>query len=177
MREKYFENIVNYYYPMNTYEFDNFYQSSDEFKRYTIKINDKSLICYLNELIIEINKEITPYGAEVFGEFLNLPSNNIQIVLDKTKNNVLSIYFSYLLPYYHILKLSGDTTDGTILTDFNFGDDTKLLFKIKSIINKKSNYKEFPNSLINKHLPLIKIKSNFTFLNAFFTDYYRIKNF
>lgn len=177
MEEKIFENIVNNYYPTNTYEFDNSYQTSDEFKRYTKKINDKSLIGLFDELIVGINKEITPHKAELFGEFLNLPSRNIQIMLDNNLVNTLSIYFSYLSPYFHIVKLSGNTKNGAILSSYNFENDSELLYKIKSVIHEKSNYKEFPNSLINKKLPLIKLNSNFTYLNAFFTDYYRIKDF
>lgn len=172
-----FEDIAYTYYPKNIYEFDDAFRSSEESKRLNSKINDNKIIKYFDRLFDKIEEEVRPNQTDRFLIGSDNLSYLIQIVVDEEKYEVISIYFSFLIPYYHILFLKGDLKKRKIVPKYSSKIYDQLLLKIKSIINRESNYAEFPRKLILDDIPLILVKEKFTYLNAFFTDYYRIKNF
>jgi hypothetical protein len=94
--------------------------------------------------------------------------------------NVISIYISHLIPFFHVCQLEGinnvDRKDVIINTVYS-PEVNALVNLIKTELTNELIYYEFPNHILLKKVPKIKSEEHFTYLNAFFIDNYRINNF
>ena len=173
--KKTFKEIAYTFYPKDIHEFESQYHISNEHKNLCSKLNDPHTYEYIDKLSNEIEKEITPFKIEKFLHGSNNLSYLIQVNLNE--NETISIYFSFLIPYYHVVMLKGIIEERKIDHSYSSKWNNKAISKIKMIIQHNSNYAEFPKRLISQNIPNILVREKFTYLNAFFTDYYRIKNF
>ncbi|WP_452220303.1 hypothetical protein [Lacinutrix salivirga] len=181
--ENYLNTISYLYYPKGKSIFDIDYNDSLEAKRYLEKTNyNNSNNTEFNLFLKKLENKIRPLSITEFKMGLTFPSYNFQIVLDcyKSKINVLSIYISHLIPYYHICLLEGnndvDYNKVTLKESYSF-DTIKLVELIKNEITNNLFYYEFPKQFLLKKASNIRSEEKFTYLNAFFIDHYRIINF
>lgn len=180
-----FENFLNtisyFYYPKDKSIFDLDYNDSIEYKRYLEKVytnhsSNDELILFLKKL----NEKIKPLSIAEFKMGSNFPSYNFQIILDSNKLNVISVYISHLIPFFHIRQLEGSVNFNRSEISVNKDYSVQVLALvnlIKNELNQNLFYYEFPDDKILKMIPKIRTEENFTYLNAFFIDYYRIINF
>lgn len=174
------DTISYFYYPKGKSVFDIDYNRTIETKRYLEKvhfnyINNQEFILFLNHL----NKKINPLLAIEF-KMGTTPSFNCQITLklDDSKIKVLSIYISHLIPFFHLCQLEGDFCNRTVsLIEAYSSEEVKLIDSVKTEITNMLFFYEFPRDFLLNKIPNLKEEEKFTYLNAFFTDHYRILNF
>jgi len=179
--ENFLNNISYLYYPKNKSIFDLDYNDSIEYRRYMEKVylnhsSNNELILFLKKL----NDKIKPLSIVEFKMGSNFPSYNFQIILDSNKLNVISVYVSHLIPFFHIRQLevniSFNRSEISVNKDYSI-QVLALVNLIKNELNQNLFYYEFPDDKLLKTIPKIRTEENFTYLNAFFIDYYRIINF
>ncbi|QBN19254.1 hypothetical protein [Flavobacterium nackdongense] len=180
--ENFLNNIAYLYYPKDKSIFDLDYNDTTEHRLYMKKVylnhscDDDELVLFLKKL----NEKIKPLSIVEFKMGSNFPSYNFQIILDSNKSNVISVYISHLIPFFHIRQLEGNInlnkSEISINKDYS-GQVLDLVNLIKNELNQNIFYYEFPDDKLLKTIPKIRTEENFTYFNAFFIDYYRIINF
>lgn len=177
-----FLNTIAYlYYPKDKSIFDLDYNDTIEYSRFIKKVH----LCHSSnhELVLflkKINNKIKPLSIVELKMGSNFPSYNFQIILNSSKMNVISIYISHLIPFFHIRQLEGSINfdRGKIFVNKDYSFEVLALVNlIKKELNENLFYYEFPDDKLLKTIPKIRTEENFTYLNAFFIDYYRIINF
>lgn len=162
------------YYPKDMHESDTLYTEAIETKKLFSRIASVSLNEF-DALTEDINSIYTNASNFKMGE--NFPCYIIQVDLASTKKHksVITIYLSYLIPYYSLVVLKGNYNDGSIQIDLEREEkERKVIDSLKAYITKQIKYHEFERDLLDKQIPQIMLYENFTYFNAFFNDAHRI---
>lgn len=177
--EDFLNTISYFYYPKDKSVFDIDYNDRLEVKRYLEKVNlYNSNKSEFTLFLKNLGEKINPLSIVEFNMGLNFPSYNFQIVLDlnTSKMNVLSIYVSHLIPFFHLCQLEGNNKK-VYVNNIYSSEVSTIVNIIKNEITSRLFFYEFPRDILLKEVPNIRIEENFTYLNAFFIDSYRIINF
>lgn len=176
--ENILNNIAYYYYPKNLHESDELFLNSIKSKRFLELFNNWSEYeKQLKQLLNTLEEKIDPKFILVNETGRHFPSFEIEILNENNVNklSVTKIYISFLIPFYHIVNLTGNKKTAVI----NSGFIIKPMFNqlIEKEMKESFNYIKLPNQLLKNKIPNLIVNEGFNYLNAFFTDGYRINNF
>lgn len=173
--KNFLEAVAYYYYPKNLHESDPKYFESNEYQNYLDLhgkwgrfMEDFDLV--LNEIANHFHNRIVLANATTAN---HIPCYQIEIVLneDGHKKDVVSVFVSMFIPFYHIVRLK-QSSEGLVTNDFTIPDEVDNF--IENVMRNKLFYHKFPEELLNQKIRDLEVSEDFTFMSAFFTDYYRV---
>ena len=171
-----FLNLIAYhYYPKKIHESDEKYSVSHENQKFMqLYSNYNSMVSSIQTTIDEFRRKFVDYQIVLDNSTSHMPVYEIEFFLGKDikVRNYLTIYISFMVPYFHIAYLQLNQENGQIKKQQKAIPD--LENKIDQILTTNLAYGRFPDSIIDQTIPELIITEDFTYLNAFFTDYYRI---
>jgi hypothetical protein len=163
---KQIDNFLKIYYPIDFEITNPHYQTCKE----TIRLNETILNYYKDKELIEaLSNNLKDYIFFQMGG--NFPSYNFQKIIYNNQESisVISIYISFILPFYIIKRLEGSYVNKNITINSleNLDNYNEINF-----IENKLNYKRLSDRFLK-----FEIKNGLDYFNAIFTDNYRIMGF
>ena len=168
-------NIAYYYYPKNMHESSSQYMHSIEHKNYlALHTQWKNLMVDLDPIIKDFKNNLKDSHLIVNGTTSNHPCYELEVLIssNECKTEVVLVYLSMFIPFFHIVLLERRTGSNEISFNFDVPEETETI--ITNIISENIKYQKFPNELLGYEIPNLKVHSDFNYLKAFFTDGYRI---
>ncbi|WP_411030633.1 hypothetical protein [Spongiimicrobium sp. 3-5] len=177
---KIFKNILNsvayYYYPKFLHESDDSYQKTREYGNYILLHNNwKNFKGELKPLIDEIKNGSIGHLSLIFnGTPNNTPCYEIELLLQSNAESkkVIVLYLSMFVPFYHLVLLEREDSTNQIVSSTDIPKDLEK--KVAEAVKKTLCFQKFPEDILHCSIPDLEVSSEFNYLTAFFTDWYRI---
>ncbi len=171
----FFDSVAHQYYPAGLHESDEQYQKTGEHQNFLRLHSRFEKIKILAEPFFKgIENEFGDYPAVHNGSTTHYPVYELEFYLGVkgTVKEFLSVYISFMIPFYHLAYLTFNTESARILDEQNRYHKTEA--KLSQLLKDQLGYEKFPQELIKQPVPGLVVWENFNYLNAFFTDFYRI---
>lgn len=190
----FFLNTIAYlYYPKNLYATDEMFNKTPETQAYLNLFSKMNNSFFKDQLLVlerTLKKKYPQKKINVNQCVITLPCYQIEIAHEKNHDflQVTTIFISLFIPFYHIINLTlniqgikqekekfGNSIENHLETNYNF--DTNMYDFLKLNMKEIFKYNEFPNEFLACKIPEVFVHNPFeelNYLNAFFTDGYRI---